>query len=97
MKKIFSTFVLLTFVSSVVLAGEDPDPSESSKMAVMKNGDVVKVFYKKLAEAKVKITILDQENKAVFTEEVKSHAGFIRPYNLSQLPEGDYKKDYRVE
>lgn len=91
MKKTFSTLLMLAIASSVVLAGGDPNPSESSKMAVMKSGDVVKVFYKKSSDAKVKITILDQDNKAVFAEEVKNHSGFIRPYNLSQLPEGDYK------
>lgn len=82
---------MLILVGSVVLAGGNPNPSESSTMAIVKSGDVVKVFYKNAETAKVKITIYDEDNKSVFAEEVKSRNGFIRPYNLADLPEGEYR------
>lgn len=94
MKKTLSILGMLILISSVVLAGGTPNPSTSStssKMAIVKCGDVVKVFYKNDESTKVKVTIYNQENKAVFSEEVKSHAGFVRPYNIGSMPEGDYR------
>jgi hypothetical protein len=81
-------------ISSVVLAGGTTGPSEttkSSKMAIVKSGDGVKVFYKPSEKGKVKITIYNSKNNVVFSEEVKSRLGFIRPYNLNDLPEGEYR------
>lgn len=80
-------------VSSVALAGGTPGPWESSKssrMAIVKSSDGVKVFYKCSQVGKVRVTIFNQRNTVVFSEEVKSF-GFVRPYNLSKLPEGDYR------
>jgi hypothetical protein len=36
------------------------------------------------------VTILDGKNNVVFTENIRS-AGFKRPYNFRELPEGQYK------
>ena len=91
MKKTLSVFGALMLISSVVLAGGTPSPSESSKMAILKSGAIVKVFYKNPEAGKVKVTIYDKDDKALFTEEVKSRTGFVRPYNLNSLPEGDYR------
>jgi len=92
MKKLLSILVMLILISSVVLAGEDTNPSESSKnMAIVKCGDVVKVFYKKANAEKIKVTIYNDEDEAVFSEELKSKSGFVRPYNLASLPKGEYR------
>ena len=94
MKKTFSILVMLMMISSVVLAGGTLGPSEttkSSKMAIVKSGDGVKVFYKPSEIGKVKVTIYNNKNNVVFSEEVKSRLGFVRPYNLNNLPEGEYR------
>ncbi len=91
MKKVLSILAMLILISSVVLAGKDPNPSESSNMAIVKCGDVVKVFYKKTNAEKVRVTIYNDEDQAVFSEELKSQSGFVRPYNLASLPEGEYR------
>jgi len=92
MKKNFSILVMLIMISSVVLAGGAPGPSASSKMAIVKCGnEVVKVFYKRSEAAKVKVTIYDKNEEVLFSEEVKSKLGFIRPYNFNDLPEGEYR------
>jgi hypothetical protein len=59
-------------------------------MAIVKSTDGVRVFYKCSQVGKVKITIYNQRNAVVFSEEVKSF-GFVRPYNLNNLPEGEYR------
>lgn len=92
MKTTLSIFCLL-LISGVVLAGGTTGPSEtpkSSRMAIVKSSDGIKVFYKCSQVGKVRVTIYNQKNDVVFSEEVKSH-GFVRPYNLKELPEGEYR------
>src|SRR5688572_2715266 len=92
MKKTFSILVML-LISGVVFAGGTAGPSETSKssrMAIVKSSDGIKVFYKCSQVGKVRVTIYNQKNDVVFSEEVKSY-GFVRPYNLNKLPEGEYR------
>lgn len=81
---------VLMMISSVMLAGGIENPSTTSNTAIVKTTDGVKVFYKSEKIAKVKVTIYNQAGEKVFFEEVKSRLGFIRPYNLSRLPKGNY-------
>jgi hypothetical protein len=91
MKRIFATFGLLIMISSVVLAGGTENPSTTSNTAIVRTTDGVRVFYKSEKVAKVKVTIYNQSGERVFFEEVKSRLGFSRPYNLTNMPQGDYR------
>lgn len=93
MKKTFSILGVLIMISSVVLAGgiENPSTKTSENTAFVETLTGVKVYYKSDKVTKVKVTIYDEQNKEVFSEEVKSRNGFIRPYNLDNLKEGDYR------
>lgn len=87
---------MLICISSFVLAGGMPDPSKpapsTSNMAIVKNGTIVKVFYKKPDAGKVKVSIYKVDSgEAVFSEELKGRDGFVRPYNLRELPKGEYR------
>jgi hypothetical protein len=91
MKKTFSIFVMLTMVSSVALAGGIDNPKASSKMAIMqKDEDHIQLFYKSNKEATIEVSIYDADNKLTFTELIRKSDGFIRPYDLSAMKEGDY-------
>ncbi len=90
MKKTFSIFVVLIALSSIVRARRMDKPEESSAMAIMKNGSLIKLFYKSGKESNVKVTIIDSNNQVVFSEDMKHVDGFMRPYNFSKLSEGDY-------
>jgi hypothetical protein len=59
-------------------------------MAVLKNGATVKLFYKGTEQTNVKVLILNDLNKIVFSEKIKNTDGFVRPYNFSSLPDGNY-------
>jgi hypothetical protein len=89
MKKLNVIFFSLAMVGCVGVFGK-PVFSES-KVAVVKTGKVFKVIYEGPKEAKVKITILNSDDLPIFSEKIISHGSFARPYNFSQLPEGDYK------
>jgi hypothetical protein len=91
MKKTFSIFVMLTLVSSVALAGGIDNPKASSKMAIMqKDEDHIQLFYKSNKEATIEVSIYDADNRLAFTELIRKSDGFIRPYDLSAMKEGDY-------
>jgi len=79
-------------ISSVVLAGGIENPTKpSSNVAIIKSNSGVKVIYKAEDACQVKISIYDNDNKEIFSEEVKAKASFMRPYNLDNMPEGDYR------
>jgi hypothetical protein len=90
MKKIF--LVLLAFCSfaGVVNANVEDDAKSPLGMAVMKNGSTFKVFYKGDKTTTVKVTIFNADRKAVFTDVIKNISNFVRPYNFSNLAEGEY-------
>jgi len=90
MKKSVSFLAVLMVMSTMVFALDTPSAAAASGMAVMKNGSTFKVFYKGLKENTVKVTILNSEKEIVYRDIVKNTAGFARPYNFSNLPEGNY-------
>jgi len=62
----------------------------STTMAVLKNGSTFRLLYKGIKQSDVKVLILNDENQIVFSEKIKNTDGFARPYNFSELPEGNY-------
>jgi len=92
MKTTLSIIGVLMLISSVVLAGGIENPTKpSSNVAIIKSNSGVKVIYKAEDACQVKISIYDNDNKEIFSEEVKAKASFMRPYNLDNMPEGDYR------
>ena len=89
MKKTLSVLVVLMVISSVVFARRADNPGAAAGMAVVKNGTTFKLYYKGTQQMDVKVSILDATNKIVFTEVLRKVEGFVRPYNFSNLPEGD--------
>ncbi|GHN02213.1 hypothetical protein WSM22_37020 [Cytophagales bacterium WSM2-2] len=87
MKKIVLLFSMLAIVGRVSSFGND---DKSARVNVVQNGEVFKVIYNGQDLVNVKVEISDSEGEKVFTEDIISIHGFIRPYNFSQLPKGDY-------
>ena len=90
MKKTLSVLVVLMVFSSVVFARRLDNPAASPSAAVVKIGSTFKLYYKGSQQADVKISILNGSNQLVFSETLKKVEGFVRPYNFSKLPEGEY-------
>lgn len=94
MKKALSIFVVLTLFSSVLFAGgigEDPKDPAKTGLAVIKKGSTFKLFYKCKESDKVNVTIYNKKDEVVFKETIRNTDGFVRPYNLNELGEGDYR------
>jgi hypothetical protein len=78
-----SSITVLFFLFAISLA------SASSLEITPSSGAVYNVYYKGTGTGSVKVTILNDENRIVFTETIHA-AGFKRPYNFRELPEGQY-------
>lgn len=89
MKKTLSIFLVLLAVGTLHARNSDR-PVPSSNAAIMKQGSTFKVFYKGSKPVNVKVSIFDADHKLVFTETIRKIDGFARPYNFSNLPEGNY-------
>jgi hypothetical protein len=57
---------------------------------VKKDGSSYKLIYKSAEASDVIVSILNATNDIVFIETIKKSNGFLRPYNLENLPEGQY-------
>ena len=94
MKKTLSIFAVLMIIGAAVFAHKADRPvapKENTGMAVVQSGTTVKLFYKSEKASKVRVTIYDDNNNIVLTDNIRKMDGFVRPYNFSALPEGDYK------
>ena len=88
MKKILALVVVLTAIGHVYAAGTEPHSPVG--MSVIKNGSVVKLFYRGEQTGKVKVTIYNDSGEVVFRETLQNRENFMRPYNFSMLPAGHY-------
>jgi len=92
MKKILSISAVVLFSTVMFAGGTIESPKSLSGIAVMQNSEdgMFKVYYKAAETANVKISILNDQDKVVFTETIRKVDGFIRPYSFEQLSTGDY-------
>lgn len=90
MKKILVLVLALVVGNSSLLWGA---PLRAEKNWIIKKiGGVFKLIYDNPTPNPVDITIYDLDGRPLFSERVKvKNNGFIRPYNLEHLPEGDYR------
>ena len=73
------TILFLMLIVSFVSASPVETPADA----------VYNVYYKSTEAGSVKVTILNDKNKVVFSEVIHA-SGFKRPYNFRELPEGEY-------
>jgi hypothetical protein len=88
MNKTLSFFAALLVVTTTAFAKTPDEPA--SGISVLQKGELIKLLYKGDKYADVKVYILNQDNEVIFSEKIKGTHGFIRPYNFSNLPEGNY-------
>ncbi|MFD1000375.1 hypothetical protein ACFQ21_13715 [Ohtaekwangia kribbensis] len=90
MKKTLSILAAITIFSTTLFANNIDNPNAATGMAIMKNGTTVKLFYKGTKQTDVKVSIYNAANTLVYSETIKNVDGFVRPYNFTNLEEGEY-------
>ena len=97
MKKTLSILAALTIFSTSLFANNIDNPNAATGMAIMKNGTTVKLFYKGTKQTDVKVSIYNAANTLVYSETIKNVDGFVRPYNFTNLEEGEYSIELHGE
>ena len=89
------TVMALLIASNPLLANDENSLETLVSVKNLEPGKIQLAYYGKTPE-KVHVQIYDQENKQVFKETINSKKGIKKPYNLRQLPYGEYKIEVRV-
>jgi hypothetical protein len=78
----------MMMISVAVLADEPASP----KLVVLsqKESGLFKVIYENAKNSKVKMTILNSDGEALYTEQIKVTEGFILPVNFKGMTPGEY-------
>lgn len=88
MKKILA--VVFVLIAAGHINAKGIEPKSPVGMSVLKNGSIVKLFYRGEQPGKVKVKIYNENGQIVFSETLQNTEHFMRPYNFSTLPEGEY-------
>lgn len=88
MKKILILVLVAVAVGQANANGVDPKAPLG--MSVIKSGNICKLFYRGEVAGDIEVTIYNESGRAVFSEVIRNKDNFMRPYNLSTLPEGNY-------
>ena len=88
MKKILSLILVLIAIGQINAKGIEPNSPVGT--SVIKKGALVKLFYRGEQSGKVKVTIYNSNGSVVFKEVMQNREHFMRPYNFSSLPSGEY-------
>jgi hypothetical protein len=83
-------FNVLVIVCALVSASALADAPASLSVIPASTGSVYNVHYKTSEAGKVKVSIFNNSNQLVFSEVLNNVGSFVRPYNFSQLAEGEY-------
>lgn len=88
MKTTSILFAAMMMISAVALADEPAAP----KLVVLnqKESGLFKVIYENAKTSKVKMTILNSNGDALYSESIKVTDGFILPVNFKGLTPGEY-------
>lgn len=78
--------------STCAFAGVVDEPASAEGVAVthVTGSSVLKVYYTSAKAGDVKVSILNKNERVVFSETIKRISGFVRPYNLTGLTAGEY-------
>jgi hypothetical protein len=87
MKSKISVFTFAFLMSAVVTFADTP--SSLAVVPVTSQG-IYKVYYKSAEASRVRVSIYGERNELVFTEVLSNVTAFVRPYNFSELAEGQY-------
>lgn len=86
MKSKFNFLAIVCMIMSFAAVAASP----ASLSVTTSTANVFNITYKTAETGSVKISIYNTSNELVFSEVLNSVASFVRPYNFSELSEGEY-------
>ena len=91
MKKLVKVFVLaaISLVATKSFANDSTAYAPNFKVWSAESGKY-NVLYRSATKESVKIKFLNEKRRVLYTEWVRSSKGFVKPFDLNQLPKGTY-------
>lgn len=86
MKSKINALIVACVMMSVAAVAATP----ATMTVTSTSANVFKISYKAEAAENVKISIYDGNNQLVFVEVLSNVASFVRPYNFTEMSEGQY-------
>ncbi len=77
-------------ITSIILSGASFAAAPASLSVVAKSETIFNVHYQTSQNGTVRVSIIDNANRVVFAEVLTNIGSFVRPYNFSELSEGEY-------
>ena len=90
-----TVMAFLVLATNPLLANDDNSLETLVSVKKLEPGKVQVAYYGKTPEI-VRIYIYDSQNNEVFSEKIRSINGIKKPYNLTELPYGEYKFKVKV-
>ena len=82
---------LMTVASMLVAVGAYAGtPGTTAKVAVVQQGATLKLYYKGTTPCSVRVSIAGENGDVIYAETIKDVEGFVRPYNVSDVDNGEY-------
>src|SRR5918993_609571 len=92
MKTFLFAIMLLAGITGALQAAPTND---GSRLKITSTGDVFNVSYRGLKAGQVRIAIYDESGKRLLLDVFRNNGAFVRPYNFSELPAGEYRIELR--
>ncbi len=87
---------LLVLTSNLLFANVENPPEALVSVKILEPGKMQLAYYGKSPE-KLMVNIYNEDNQRIFNETIQSENGIKKPYNLKELPYGEYKVKVRVD
>ena len=82
--------ITLLVIACVLMSFAAMAASPSSLSITASSPKTFKIAYTNAEAGTVKVSIYDAANQLLFVEVLNNVASFVRPYNFSEMPEGEY-------
>lgn len=97
MKRTTLAVAMMLVVATAFATGEEKDKDATKKVAIMSNEpEHLKLVYLDEEQGQVKVSLKNASGEIIHKTTINNKAGFAQPYDMEQLPGGDYTFDVTI-
>uniref|UniRef100_UPI0040498494 hypothetical protein n=1 Tax=Fulvivirga sp. TaxID=1931237 RepID=UPI0040498494 len=97
MKKTTLAVAMMLVVATAFATGEEKDKNATKKVAIMSNEpEHLKLVYLDEEQGQVKVSLKNESGEVIHKTTINNKAGFSQPYDMEQLPAGNYTFDVTI-
>lgn len=97
MKRTTLAVAMMLVVATAFATGEEKDKNTTKKVAIMNNDpEHIKLVYLDEEQGQVKVSLKNESGQIIHKSTINNKEGFAQPYDMEQLPAGDYTFDVTI-